>query len=348
VGAPGRAVAGHEGAGAVYHYAIERLATGLAARLLHVLTQASPGIAGAPEAGDHFGSALASDGPNALIGVPDEDVGEHRDAGLVQTLVGVADPTGELTARFVHERAFTQGSPDVPGAPEAGDHFGASLALTGFPAFVGYPVTAIIGIPGEDIGWRRDAGAVQLLEGVWEPGNTVSFVPAGLVLQGSEWSGLHIAGSPEAGDRFGAAVATAWGLFGTGEPEDILVGAPGEDIASLADAGSVTVFGVGGPCEDCPGGSRVAYRGHGLPGQLRAGDAVGATVGSRTSPHYDANGEYLLLDGELVAGAPGSPVDGVEDVGEALLPGTALPPLADPRAGLRYGGVMGRGSGPNW
>jgi FG-GAP repeat len=336
VGAPGRAVNGHPGAGAVYHYYVHRTGTGLVADRVHVLTQASPGIAGAPEAGDHFGAALSADTLDVLIGIPGEDVDGRRDAGMVEALMG--DDGSSSTTRFttIYEAVgYTQSSPGVEGAPEVGDRFGAAVAMLGS--------TGVIGIPGEDIGRRRDAGAVQLLD-VPQFSNPplLRFSPGKLVTQGANWNGLHIAGWPETGDRFGASVAVTNGLFGNAEPEDIVVGAPGEDIAGRADAGAVSVFGIGPDCETCPPQAAVRYRGHGLPGPLRAGDAVGASVEARTWPH-PTDGEYIRFDGELLAGAPGSPVGGRSAVGEVLLPGTALQPLADPRAGLRYGAVVGRG-----
>ena len=93
-------------------------------------------MAGTAERGDQFGASVTSirngSGVSYLVGVPGEDVGSARHAGMVQT-VG----TGH---------GWTQRSSGVPGVAEAGDRMGASLG--------GSPATGatrpLIGIPGED------------------------------------------------------------------------------------------------------------------------------------------------------------------------------------------------------
>ena len=80
------------------------------------------------EALDRFGSSLTAwnfgNGAQAdlAIGVPFEDVSGQQDAGAVNVLYG--SPTG-LT--FSRDQLWSQNTGGVPGASEAGDHFGKAL-----------------------------------------------------------------------------------------------------------------------------------------------------------------------------------------------------------------------------
>ncbi|MDX2524313.1 FG-GAP-like repeat-containing protein [Streptomyces europaeiscabiei] len=92
--------------------------------------QDSPGVPGTDEAYDKFGSALAlgdvtGDGRADLaVGAPYESVDGKRNVGNVVLLKG--GPNGLTT---VGAQSFHQATTGVPGAAEAGDHFGSSLRL---------------------------------------------------------------------------------------------------------------------------------------------------------------------------------------------------------------------------
>lgn len=103
--------------------------------------QNTAGVAGTPEANDYFGSSFGSYGPTrVLVGVPFEDIGTVRDAGMVQGLSG--------------DRSWHQGTAGVPGSNESYDHFGATIgnALYGMggQGEDGWLGDVLVGVPHED------------------------------------------------------------------------------------------------------------------------------------------------------------------------------------------------------
>jgi hypothetical protein len=102
IGSPGGTVAGKRGAGFVSVLYGSR--KGLKGARKKVISQAAKGVPGAPEAGDHFGSALASadfnrDGyADLAVGAPEEDAGGKADAGGVTILWGSRSGLGRATA----------------------------------------------------------------------------------------------------------------------------------------------------------------------------------------------------------------------------------------------------------
>ena len=115
VGVPGEDLRGKSDVGAVQ--VLYGSASGVTARdqLWH---QGRRGVKGALEKGDRFGTTVASgdfdaDGyADLAIGIPLEDVGRTKDAGVVQVLYGSASG---LTAR---DQVWHQGKFGVPGANE--------------------------------------------------------------------------------------------------------------------------------------------------------------------------------------------------------------------------------------
>jgi FG-GAP repeat len=126
--------------------------------------QDSPNVGDGADAGDHFGSALASgdfDGDgfaDLAIGVPDEDVGAIVDAGAVNVLYGRNTGLSDVGNQVWH-----QDQAAVEDVAEDGDHFGCALATGDFNGN-GFADLAI-GVPGEDVGAVVDAGAVNVLYG---------------------------------------------------------------------------------------------------------------------------------------------------------------------------------------
>ncbi len=152
----------------------------------------------------------------------------------------------------------------------------------------GYPDLAV-GVPGEAIGADEDAGGVWILRGGG----------AGLRSLGStsfsQNSGT-VPGSPEPGDRFGAAVAS--GDFDGDGFSDLAVGAPDEELSSVPGAGWVTIL-PGGPAGlDVNAAFALRADDPGVPG---AGLVSGAGLGSALAAgDFDGDGFS-----DLAAGAPG-------------------------------------------
>jgi hypothetical protein len=122
------------------------------------------------EAGDRFGWALATgdfdaDGKDDLaVGVPGEDLGAVRDAGLVEVLYGTSN--GPSLTRVQN---WSQDSTGVPDIAEVGDQFGYALSAWNYGR--GSNTDLAIGVPFEDIvsaatGTEQvDAGAVNVIYG---------------------------------------------------------------------------------------------------------------------------------------------------------------------------------------
>jgi FG-GAP repeat len=275
VGVPGEDVEAHDGAGAVVVlYGSDAGLTGAGAHLFH---QDLPGIADRAEAGDGFGAALASgdfdaDGfADLAVGIPGEDQGQSVDLGGVHLLFGTA---GGLTAAG-SRGLFTEAEP--------GDRFGAALAAGLFDGD-GF-VDLAAGLPGTDVRGAADAGSVVMVASAGDSDRRF--------LQGPGVGGLA-----EPGDRFGAALAAA-DLNGDGR-SDLAAGAPGEDVGTAADAGSVVY--LPGSTGGLPiGGGRLFAQGlGGLGGLAERGDRFGASLEAGAA---DGDGPA-----DLVVGAPGEAV----------------------------------------
>jgi len=123
------------------------------------LSQNSPRVPGTNEAGDRFGAAVAEysvfeDGDSPVVGVPGEDIGSTKDAGVV---------VGRYSGG-IDWFSFAQGSGFAGGA-EAGDAVGSTLAVRHFYDLIegGQRIHEstfpLAGAPGEDVGTVRNAGA---------------------------------------------------------------------------------------------------------------------------------------------------------------------------------------------
>lgn len=237
MGMPGDTVHGKAGAGSVL---VDYVRPGPDDPGALVLSQDSPGVPGAAERSDRFATSVhlvpdpAGGRPTLLVGTPGEDVGTTADAGSV-TIARISRSTLEPTGTV---RTVDQNSSGMAGSVERGDGFGAAVSSMRYGSGTAY----LVGVPGEDVGSRRDAGMVQTI------GN------------GRGWTQrtAGVPGTAETGDRMGASLG---GAPETGARKP-LVGVPGEDSGTGAAL-------VGLPVN----GASVTY----LKG-TRAGNRFGATV----------------------------------------------------------------------
>jgi hypothetical protein len=271
-GAPGEDLGSVSDAGAAGLVAFD-VSTGDVA-LARDLTQDSPGISGQAEPGDRFGAAVevfqgpggfgcnagTAQGYTIVVGVPGEDLDSARDAGMVHIARGLATDT-----------PLSQDTAGVDGVAETGDQFGASLALTSFCEHDGPShVKLAVGAPTEDIGAAADAGAVHLFA---TDDDELPLPQRWSVNQDT----TSVAGAAEAGDRFGTTLALG-GPWRDDLGEPVVVGVPGEDIDSVADAGFIQVFGDG---TAAPGDGDVGLAQSDLGDPAQAGDQFGAALAAR-------------------------------------------------------------------
>ena len=187
---------------------------------------------------------------------------------------------------------------DVGEVSAAGDSFGAAVATADLNSD-GCGDLAI-GIPGDGAG----AGAVVVLWGSPEGLDTTA---PQVLRQGT----APLTGALEAGDRFGTTLAPA-GSLATGGAAGLWIGAPGEDVGSVKDAGMVTlVKATTGGMLGAGGVQNVHQDSAGVPGAAEAGDRFGERLsgGART----------------LLVGVP------QEDVGKAKDAGIVLALTAEQR-----------------
>lgn len=230
VGVPGEKRKGHFGAGIVQVF--RGSATGIDPVGDTTYSEATPGVDGAVEDDDRFGTALAAgdfDGngfDDLAIGVPGESRRSTVSSGVVQVLSGGA--TGLTGA---DSRKITQASEGVSGDPEFGDDFGAALAVGDFNGNGRDDLG--VGVPGEAIGALTGAGLVHAFYGgtsgvrtdnsqVWYPGR----------------DGLP--GSPQANAGVGRALAIG-DIDGDGR-DDLVVGVPGRTVGAAPGGGTFIVI----------------------------------------------------------------------------------------------------------
>lgn len=154
-----------------------------------------------------------------------------------------------------------------------------------------------IGIPGEDVGTILDGGSFQLLFG-----GSAGLTDAGNLLW-SQGDGV-LRGVAEGGDELGRSVA-AGDLNGDGRA-DLVVGAPGEDVGSAPDAGSIHVLysRSSGPT----GRNRVLHQNSRRVGEVaEPGDRLGASV---AIADFDKDGFE-----DVAAGVPGEKIAGFDGAG---------------------------------
>jgi len=255
------------------------------------------------ESFDSFGSSLSTgdfdgDGFDDLaVGTPDENLFAGADAGAVNVVYGSLFGLDTATQEF-----WAQDTVGVLGVSEAFDNFGESLAAEDFDGD-GYDDLAI-GVPEEGSG---NHGAVNVLHG--------SFF--GLTSVGDQiWNQNQLNGSSaEVDDFFGASLAV--GDFNQDGYDDLVVGAPEENLGNVVDAGAVNViygsfFGL-----SSVGNQFWTQDSLGVQGTAEAFDRFGSSLAV-----HDFNGDGY---DDLAIGVPGEDIGAATNAGAVnILYGSAI------------------------
>jgi hypothetical protein len=186
---------------------------------------------------------------------------------------------------LMSRQIWDQDKEGIRGGSEEGDQFGCALASGDFNG--DNAADLAVGVPYEDVRTTSNAGLVNVLYGSHDG---LSAVGNQFWNQGSP----GIAGSPEAYDRFGRALAA--GDFNGDGFDDLAIGVPGESIGTTKKAGAVNIlFGSrDGLTSD---NNKLWYQNSsGIAGRSERDDLFGASLAAG-----DFNGDSFA---DLAVGVP--------------------------------------------
>ncbi len=185
---------------------------------------------------------------------PRATVGGVSAAGVVRIVYGGGKGTAEIN----------QNLDWVPGAAEASDWFGESLATVDYDE--DGCTDLVVGTPADDIGSVADAGMTDILHGA--PGGLGTGAKKDTHFEQGSGTGGILSSPSETGDRMGDSVAA--GTTAAGQPF-VVIGVPGEAVGTVAKAGAA--FYVHGNTS-----VTVNQDSAGVPGAVEANDGFGGSV----------------------------------------------------------------------
>jgi hypothetical protein len=255
-----------------------------------VVPGATLGSANALAAGD-FTKDISND-DEVVLGVPGDSLSANH-AGAVFVLD--RRPEGN----WVVALTIRQGFEGFSGISEAGDRFGAALAVGRFD-FNDRDDLAI-GIPGETTGAATESGAVYIV-----------YQGVGGLMNSNEEAFLRgangLTGAPISNEDLGAALAA--GDFNGDEIDDLAVGIPGNACAGQANSGSVMVLlgrnDAGGL--DAAGVTYWAQTTAGVLDDCEANDRFGSALAAGS---FSATPLGQPRTDDLAIGVPGESLGGV-------------------------------------
>lgn len=264
-----------------------------------VWSQATPGVAGATEASDRFGEALAvgdfdGDGMDDLaVGLPFEDIGATSAGGAVNYFYGT--PFGLSTTG---NGIITQ--EDLGQTSAASDLFG--YALTSGDYDDDGRDDLAIGAYGREVGGHTNAGVVYV---VWGSASGLTTNGSSLIHQDT-----GIWDQAEDFDQFGQVLAS--GDFNGNGNDDLAIGVPREDIGGAANAGAVHVlYGNGGSGNGFSANNFISQAGFSggsdIRGAVEANDLFGSALAAG-----DFNDDGAM---DLAIGVPGESIGSISNSG---------------------------------